>query len=324
MKNTLGKILLFILLELSASADMALATYSLKADKRDVHIKEAVEITFQAQQKNHSDVMFFFLETRSSDDYKIELLQKKEEELSYHDKKTTYTYLLFPLKSGEIKVAFDFTIKRASDEAVAQVFRGGRNNVKWIETTNTKVPLNPIVLDVQNLKKGTKLVGDFKLISKIDSTHINSYESANITYTLEGTGYDEVDIDPIGKIDGVTVFADVTQDINKATKEGYQIRRELSYALVADKDFTIKAKEIKCYSTKRKSYYTIKTDPYEIEVAKLESSNLVDSENYPDEAYDFENIRRFFIYLAIFAIGFASAKLLPSRFRIINREERFG
>lgn len=51
MKNTLGKILLLIIFEIFALANTNLATYSLSTNKKDVSFKEAVEITFQAQQK---------------------------------------------------------------------------------------------------------------------------------------------------------------------------------------------------------------------------------------------------------------------------------
>lgn len=324
MKNTLGKILLLIIFEIFALANTNLATYSLSTNKKDVSFKEAVEITFQAQQKNHSDVMYFFLEVQSSKDYKVELLQKHEEEISYHNKKTTFTYLLFPLKSGEIKINFDFTIKQASDEAVAQVYRGGRNNVRWIDTINTKIELEPVVLHVQELDINTDLVGDFKIVSKIKEERIKAYESVNITYYLQGTGYDEVTIKPIDEIDGVKIFSAETKHFNKATKDGYQIQREFDYALIADKDFSIEEKEIKCYSTKSHSYYTLKTKPYNIKVDKLDKSTLIDNENYPDETYNFENIKQFFIYMLIFITGFMSAKLLPTSFKRISKKEKFS
>jgi hypothetical protein len=324
MKNSLGKILFLILLEVVALAKIDLASYSLHANKTAVHLKEAVEIKFEATQQDHSNVMFFFLEAKDSNNYKIVLLQKKEKDLSYHNKKTTFTYLLFPLKSGEIKVDFNLTIKLASDEAVAQVYRGGRNNVKWIETTNTTIDLKPLVLQVETLDGDTELVGEFTIVSKMKDDHIKAYESANITYYLEGTGYDEITIDPIGKIDGVTVFTDVTQDINKATKEGYQIQREYDYALVSDKDFSIKGKEIKCYSTKHQNYYTIKIPPYNIRVDKLDNSNLLDNEDYPNESYDFDNIKNLFIYAIIFLSGFISAKFIPTTLKISRKKEKFS
>lgn len=296
MKNILGKLIVIALLELICFADAKLATYSLSANKKEVYVKEAVEITFHANQKDHKNVMFFFLTPKQSNDYEIKLLHKTEGELTYHNKKTTFTYLLFPLKSGEIKVNFDFTIKVASDEAVAQVYSGGRNNVKWIDTIDTKITLQPLSIQVKKLESGTDLVGDFKIVSKLKKTHITSYESANITYFLEGKGYDESDINIIDNIDNINIFKDIKTHLRKATTDGYKIKKEYSYALIGEKDFFIKPKEIKCYSVKQNRYYTIQTTPYNIKVDKLDNLTLIDNENYPTPSYDFETIKTFFIY----------------------------
>lgn len=323
MKNILGKILIFTLLQVCSFADANLATYSLSANKTTTHLKEAVEITFQARQKDHTNVMFFFLEPKESKDYKIELLQKNEEEFSYHDKKTTFTYLLFALKDGDITIDFNFTIKLASDEAVAQIYRGGRNNEKWIDTNDKNIPLAPIVLHVKEIQKDTELVGDFKISSKLKSDHIHPYENANLTYTLEGEGYNETDINFIDMIKDVTIFKDLTEDFNKATKDGYQMKREYSYALVGEKDFSIHSKEIKCYSPKQDRYYTLQTQPYNIKVDEIADSTLVDNEDYPEEDYNFDKIKSFFIYLTLFVAGFMSAKLLPKSFQIKRKEQKY-
>jgi hypothetical protein len=312
MKNTLGKLLIFIYLGCVALAS-SLATYKLTASKENPKIKEAVEIKFVAHQKDHEDVMFFFLEPKKSQNYKIVLLKKESKELAYHDKKTTFTFLVFALKSGDIKVEFDFTIKVASDEAVAQVYRGSRDNVKWIETQNTKIKLNPLILKVQNLKSHVALIGDFKLSSTIKDTNISAYKSTNITYHLEGVGYDEIEINPIQSIKDVKIFSQITKHYNKATKDGYEIQREFNYALIAEKSFQIKPKEIKCYSPKTDTYYTLKTKPYNINVSKLDTSTLIDNDDFPKQKDYFEPLKKFFIYIVIFLAGFLSARFIPTK-----------
>ncbi len=323
MKNTLGKIYLLVFLEILSFADTNLATYSLTTNKESVVVKEAVEVTFQATQKNHSNVMFFFLEPKKSDDYKIELMNKTEEDLSYHNKRTTFTYLLFPLRSGNIKVDFDFTIKVASDEAVAQVYRGSRDNVKWIDTIDTKVKLKPIILHTEDIKNNTQLVGDFTIISKLKNDQIKAYESLHVTYYLKGTGYDKTDIDLIDKIDGISIFKDVTEHYNKATKDGYLLHKEFNYALVGDKNFSIKAKQIHCYSAKQKQYYTIQLEPYNIKVDSTSSETLIDKQEYPTDTYDFEGIIKFFVYISIFISGFITAKIMPRQLRLVYKKEKF-
>ena len=310
MKHTPGKILIFILSSIYLYAQSnSLATFNLSSNKINPYLKEAVEIKFIATQNDHEDVMFFFLTPIESKEYKIVLLNKQEDDIAYHNKKTIFRYLLFPLKDGNIKVKFNFTIKVASDEAVAQVYRGSRDNVKWIETTNTIIKLKPLQLNVKKLKNDTELIGDFKLTSKLKNDSISTYQSANIRYYLEGIGYDNFTIEPINKINNVNIFLDITKHFNKATKDGYKIQREFNYALISKKDFTIKAVTIKCYSPKHDIYYTLKTKRYDIKVKNTDISNLVDTDEYPKNNDNFDTLKDFLIYLTIFLIGYLSGKI---------------
>ena len=311
MKNTLGKILFLWLISSTYiyAQENPLAVFELTTNKTDPYIKEAVEITFKARQKDHEDVMFFFVTPKKSDNYKIVLLNKDAKDIAYHDKESIFSYLLFPLKSGDIDVKFNFTIKVASDEAVAQVYRGSRDNVKWIETTNTKVDIEPLKLHVKLLKHDVDLVGDFKLSSKIQKTKVSAYESTNIKYFLEGIGYDEFTIKPIDDISGINLFLDINKHFNKATKDGYKIQREYNYALLANKDYTINSKSINCYSPKDGRYYTIKTKEYKITVEKTDISNLIDKDEYPKQTNYFKSIKEYLVYILIFFIGYISAKI---------------
>ena len=317
MKNTLGRVLFgFLSLTLSLFGS-SLADFTLTANKTDPFVKEAVAITFKAKQTDSSDVMFFFLQPKESPDYKITLLKKSSKELDYHKKEATFEYLLFPLKSGNIEVQFDFVIKVASDTAVAQVYEGGRDNVKWIETDNTKVSLQPLRLHVKKLQHRVDLVGDFTLSSKIDRKSANAYDNINLTYTLQGIGYDGIKVEPLANIKGVEIFKDSIKQKNSATKDGYKIQREFNYALISEKSFTIPSKKIVCYSPKKAKYYSLQTKKYNINIKPLEKSKLIDKRDFPKSTSSYtESMKHFFIYLLIFIAGYISAKVklpLPKR-----------
>ncbi len=309
MKKNLGKTILFLIFPFLLSANTSLATYSLTSNKKDVYTKEAVEITFTAVQKDHTDEMFFFLEPKKSDNYEIELLDKITKTSSYHSQTTTFKYLFFPLKKGDINVNFDFTIKVASDDAVAQIYTGGRNNVKGIDTTDTKVKLNPLHIHVKDFKEKVDLVGDFTITSKIQNTQINQYGSANIRYYLSGIGYNQKDLDILKKIDGVNIFSEVNDDILNNTKEGHTIKREFSYALISKKDFKIPSITLKAYSPKHHKYYTLSTKEYDIKVSAIDPKTLLDDKSFPETtSYDFTLLKDIFIAFVIFAAGFLTAK----------------
>ena len=310
MKHTLGKrsllLLLFFVPFLTAHE---LAEFSLTTDKKSPYVKEAVEITFHAHQINHDNVMFFFVTPKKSTDYKIVLLQKETKELAYHDKDTEFHYLLFARKSGKISVDFDFVIKVASDNAVAQVYTGSRDNVKWIETDDTEISIDPLELDVKKLSKNVDLVGDFTLTQKLDKERAKAYEKINIKYFLKGVGFDDFSIDPLGSIEGVDIFTDVIKHANKATKDGYKIQREFNYAIIAPKSFTIPATKIECFSPAKNRYYTLTTKPHTIDVQALPTSELLDKEEYPKQKNYSKESTNFLIYLLIFIAGYISAKI---------------
>ncbi|MEO1937505.1 MAG: hypothetical protein ABGW85_02605, partial [Sulfurimonas sp.] len=273
-------------------------------------VKEAVELTFTAEQKDRSDVMFFFLEAKKSPDYKITLLKKEAKELVYHHKKTTFHYLLFPLKSGKIAIDFDFTVKVASDEAIAQVYEGSRDNVKWIETDNTHIALRPLELEVKALPHDVDLVGEFEISSQIDKTTTDAYEGIHLKYFLKGLGFDEFNLELIPQNSSLNIFKDIIKHYNKATPNGYEIQQEYSYAILANKDFMIPSQTIHCFSPQKNKYYTLKTKEYQVHVKALNKELLLDKDEYPSEPFFFEKVQNFFLYVLIFLAGFISAKIL--------------
>jgi hypothetical protein len=325
MNINLGKIFPLILwLSLTLHAQKQVQ-YNLHASNPTPVVKEAVTITFQATQLDHTNMMFFFLEPQKSDDYKIELLSKKTTELSYHNTTTTFTFILFPLKAKELRVAFDFTIKVASDEAVAQIYTGGRDNVKWIDTDDTKLPISPLILKVKKLQKNVDLVGDFTLSSQIDKKKINPYESVNIIYTLKGDGYKEKKLPLLGDIPHVTLFSEIRDRDLKLTQEGYKIHREFLYALSADQNFTVPSVTLQAYSPKHHKFYTLSTPTYPINVEKLKTTTLLDEKEAPNTQplITLETLQTFFIYLLIFASGYASGFIQKNRRKKPKKEKKY-
>jgi hypothetical protein len=312
MKKNLGKIILFLLLPFTLFGDSNLASFSLTSNKKDVVIKEPVLITFKADQKDHTSAMFFFLEAKKSDAYEVLPLDQITTKTSKHNVSTTFKYLLFPLKSGDIDVDFDFTIKVTSDGDLVQVYTGGKDNIKWMDTVNSKIEVPTLHLHVSPLSEKVDLVGDFTLDAKLQKSDINQYGSANIRYTLSGAGYNEKSLQMLSKIADVTAFSQVTDIASKATPNGYEIKREYSYALRSKKNFTIPAIEIKAYSPKQNKYYTLKSQSYDIKVSSIDPKTLVDNKEFPlSKSYDFENFKDIGIALLIFLAGFVSAKIAP-------------
>ena len=324
MKKSLGRIFLIFLLLTSSLLAKELATYELSADKSSAYVKEAIEITFKAYQKDHSHVMFFFLEPKKSSDYKIEFLTKEIDDHSYHNSSAVFKFVLFPLKNGTIQVDFDFVVKTASDKAVAKAYVEDHDDSVGIDLHATHISIRPLRLQIKPLQHDVDIVGDFTLQSKIDTTTIDQYGSVNLHYFFRGTGYAKLER-ILPKIDDVTTFFDINTVRNHLTNKGYAIQKEFIYAFSAKKDFDIPKVTLKAFSPTKRAYYTLQAPSYHIKVKKIDPSTLLDSVESPNEEplISFELLKELFIYIVIFVLGYFTAMLKNSRFDFKNKKREF-
>ncbi|ADN09664.1 BatD family protein [Sulfurimonas autotrophica] len=327
MKNTLGKaIFLFMLFGISLLGSTQLASYKLTTNKKSVHTKEPLLITFTAKQKNHSDNMFFSFNVPKSPDYEVKLLHKTIQDNGYHNTITTFEYILFALKEETLHVNFDFIIRTASDKAVKQSYVDDHDDSIAISTYDTKVKIRPLTIKVKKLSKDVDLVGDFRLNSQIDTTEIDQYGAVNLHYILSGKGYKEPQLNLLRKqIKNVTIFSKIKNNISKLTEEGYIINTEYIYALTSKEDFRVPALALEVYSPTKNRYYTLHTKAYTIKVKKIDTTVLIDKTNAP-KANNFVNIeavKKFFIYALLFLSGFLAAKLSEKSFIKREKKEEF-
>lgn len=252
MKKNLGKIYIIFLLFTTALFAQQAAVYKLTAEKTTAFVKEAVKITFYAEQTDNTNVMFFFVHPLKSDDYEIKLLTKEFSDKGYHHSIATYTYVLFPLQTKTIKLNFDFSVKTASDQGVAHAYVEDHDDSKGIELKMTAINVQPLTINVKKLEHPVDLVGDFELKSTIDKTKINQFETVNMHYFLNGQGYDNA-INLLDKLEGVTIFSEQNNIVNKLTLNGYEISRDYTYSLSAKDNFTIPEIKLNGYSPAKKA-----------------------------------------------------------------------
>jgi len=310
MKKSLGKICVIFLLFTTALFAKEAAVYKLTADKMTAYVKEAVQITFYAEQKDNTDAMFFFLHPLKSDDYEIKLLTKELKDKGYHHSVALFKYVLFPLKAKTLKISFDFSVKTASDQAVTQAYVDDHDGGKGIAFKTATINVQPLSINVKNLEHHVDLVGDFELKSTIDKIEINQFEAVNIHYLLKGRGYAN-SIKLPEHLEGVTIFSEQNNIANKLSKNGYEISRDYTYAFSAKDDFTIAKVELNAYSPTKKSYYTLNIPEQNITVDKIDTSSLIDNESYPknEPLITTTTIKTYFIYLMLFILGYLTAKL---------------
>lgn len=316
MKKNLGKIIVLLLTLQNILFAAQLASYTLTTNKKSAFVKEPIEITFTAKQLEHKNVMFFFLTPHKSKEYTIQLLTKTIDDKAYHDTTATFKYILFPLIAKKIQVAFDFTVKTASDKSVAHAYVEDHDDSKSIQVDAHALEVNPLTITILPLSKKVDLVGDFTLKSKIDTKTINQYGNVNLHYILQGSGYDEPSLKLLNNIDGVTQFSDTNTLYKRLDKNGEVLKREYIYSLSAKKSFTIPSVTLTAYSPSKHKYYALQTPSYTITVHKINTNELLDTQEAPKQKawITFATLKQAFIYLFIFLSGYLLAKLTQNGF----------
>ena len=322
MKKNLGKIYVIFFLFTTALFAQQAAVYKITADKTTAYVKEAVKITFYAEQKDTTNVMFFFVNPLKSDNYEIKLLTKEFSDKGYHHSIATFTYILFPLQAKKINLNFEFSVKTASDQGVAHAFVEDHDDSKGIELKMTNIDVQPFSINVKKLAHPVDLVGDFELKSTLDKTKINQFETVNMHYLLNGKGYDNA-INLLDHLEGVTIFSEQNNIINKLTKNGYEISRDYTYSLSATGNFTIPKIELSAYSPAKKSYYTLDIPAQNITVDKIDTATLIDQEQYPqnESLITLDTIKTYIIYFFLFLLGYITAKM--TTFKIKRKKSLF-
>jgi hypothetical protein len=323
MKKNLGNIvLLFFILQTVLFAQQ-LVDYKIHASKTNAFVKEPITITFKVHQKNHTNVMFFFVEPRKSDDYKIILLTKELHDTKHHDSTEIFKYILFPLKAKNINVNFDFTVKSSNDQSLRQAYVTDHDESSGIGGKIYHIKTDSLSLKIKPLAHAVDLIGDFRLVSTIDNKNIKQYENVNLHYKLFGNGFANK-LKLLHKIKNVNLFSDTKEQALKLTKDGYTFNRDYIYSLSSEHSFVIPKVTLKVYSPKKNHYYTLTAPSYSIKVSKIDITKLLDKEESPKtkKIMNFQEVKQFFIYVFVFFTGYIVALLTHKKYKN-NKKTKF-
>ncbi len=318
MNRILGSLTLLVF-TLSCWAN-PFASYTISANKKDVYVNEPVHVVFTTRQKLHTEVMFFDLAPIKSDAYEVVAIRQKRYEFNYHDAKKRFEYLVFAKKSGPLQVRFHFSIRRASDSAVAQTYVGSRDNVKYIPTTRVDIGDVFVTLNVKKLPQRVDALGEFSLTMKLDKETTDSFEGVNVIYTVKGKGYLDPDYRPFKEIKGVSLFEGVKELYKKPTAEGFEMAKEFSYVLVSQRSFLLPAVKLRYFDLKERRVKTLQTEQKKINVRQMDVASLLDKEESPKSK---KSMFLFYMtqgayYLVAFVLGLVAREIYE---RFIKRED---
>ncbi len=307
MKHNLGKavkLYLFLSLSLLFAEDFS-TTFNV--DNAQPYIKEAVILTLDLNQTNHDIVLLLNFDLKPSKNYVFQRLDVKETD-SHHNTKVHYTYLIYPLKAGEIALTFDLLKKVTNDESVAYSFSGDRDNVKGLVTEDTKITLPPLVLKVKPLPKGTQLVGDFTLSQQFNKHKAKAYEPIPFQISIEGEGYRPLLKNIVPKELNVTRFSEKPLIDSSHTINGTKSTVTYPMALSHSKSFDLSSITIKAFNPKTEKAYVLTIPKQHFEIEKEALDMLVDKTDNPEPfSTDWSWLTTLLGYLVIFVAGYLSA-----------------
>lgn len=254
------------------------------ASKTNLYEQEAFLLTFK---------IYTVLDLRSFSNVKlpdfkgfhsqeVELPSNPKWELENYNGKNYHTtvyrqFVLFPQQSGKLVIEsarFDASIAKAvqSADPFDAFFNGGSNYVELKKSIITP----KITVNVNSLPAGKPAdfsggVGSFNITSSINSKNVKTNDAITVKLVISGTGNLKLIATPKIKFpENIELYDPKVDNKVRLTKEGLSGSKVIEY-LAIPRDpgtFKIPAVEFSYFDVKTKSYKTLKTEEYEVNVTK--------------------------------------------------------
>ena len=251
------------------------------ASKTTVHEQEAILLTYKVYTVVNLRQLYGKMpDLKGFHTQEVELPQQKTFTLEHYKGRNYNTtvwsqYVLFPQQTGKLEIpsiTFDGVVAQQtiSDDPFDAFFNGGG----YVEVKK-KITTPKVVINVQLLPAKpagfSGAVGEFKLASSINATDVKTNDAVTIKLTLSGTGNMKLIGTPEVKFpQDFEIYDPKVTDDYKLTNSGLTGTKTFEYLAIPRHagNFTIPAVEFTYFDLKSNSYKTLKTEAYNLKVAK--------------------------------------------------------
>lgn len=251
------------------------------ASKTTVHEQEAILLTYKVYTVVNLRQLYGKMpDLKGFHTQEVELPQQKTFTLEHYKGRNYNTtvwsqYVLFPQQTGKLEIpsiTFDGVVAQQtiSDDPFDAFFNGGG----YVEVKK-KITTPKVVINVQLLPAKpagfSGAVGEFKLASSINATDVKTNDAVTIKLTLSGTGNMKLIGTPEVKFpQDFEIYDPKVTDDYKLTNSGLTGTKTFEYLAIPRHagNFTIPAIEFTYFDLKSNSYKTLKTETYNLKVAK--------------------------------------------------------
>lgn len=251
------------------------------ASKTTVHEQEAILLTYKVYTVVNLRQLYGKMpDLKGFHTQEVELPQQKTFTLEHYKGRNYNTtvwsqYVLFPQQTGKLEIpsiTFDGVVAQQtiSEDPFDAFFNGGG----YVEVKK-KITTPKVVINVQPLPAKpagfSGAVGEFKLASSINATDVKTNDAVTIKLTLSGTGNMKLIGTPEVKFpQDFEIYDPKVTDDYKLTNSGLTGTKTFEYLAIPRHagNFTIPAIEFTYFDLKSNSYKALKTEAYNLKVAK--------------------------------------------------------
>lgn len=251
------------------------------ASKTTVHEQEAILLTYKVYTVVNLRQLYGKMpDLKGFHTQEVELPQQKTFTLEHYKGRNYNTtvwsqYVLFPQQTGKLEIpsiTFDGVVAQQtiSEDPFDAFFNGG-----GCVEVKKKITTPKVVINVQPLPAKpagfSGAVGEFKLASSINATDVKTNDAVTIKLTLSGTGNMKLIGTPEVKFpQDFEIYDPKVTDDYKLTNSGLTGTKTFEYLAIPRHagNFTIPAIEFTYFDLKSNSYKTLKTEAYNLKVAK--------------------------------------------------------
>jgi hypothetical protein len=257
------------------------------ASKTSVYEQEAILLTYKIYtQVNLTQLHGDMPDLKGFHTQEVELSSQKQWSLEHYNGRnyntTVYSqYVLFPQQSGKLEIpsiTFEGTVSQlvASDDPFDAFFNGGSNYVN----IKKNIVAPKLTIDVKQLPAGKPAnfsggVGEFTISSSINTQELKTNDAVTIKLVISGTGNMKLINTPeVGFPQDFEIYDPKVDNNFNLTREGLSGSKVIEYLAIPRHagNYTIPAIEFVYFDLKSKTYKTLETDPYTLNVAKGEGN----------------------------------------------------
>lgn len=251
------------------------------ASKTTVHEQEAILLTYKVYTLVNLRQLFGKMpDLKGFHTQEIELPQQKTFSLEHYKGRNYNTtvwsqYVLFPQQTGKLEIpsiTFEgvVAIQTVSDDPFDAFFNGGgyQEVKKKIVTPKLTINVQPLPAKPANFSGG---VGEFTLTSSINAKDVKTNDAVTIKLTISGSGNMKLISTPEVKFpEDFEVYDPKVTNNFEASRAGLSGTQTIEYLAIPRHagNFTIPPVEFTYFDLKSNSYKTLKTEAYNINVAK--------------------------------------------------------